>query len=115
LIHHFSASGVVGGGMGTVLGLIVGSILLTPIFEYVVHDAGTDVTEEILAKIGVGKGFLEELASAMMPGSSALFVLVLKADPEQVLKELKPFKGKVFRTSLIKDKSAIKAILESAR
>ena len=115
LIHHFSTTGVVGGGMGSILGIVVGSILLTPIFEYVVNDAGTVISEDVLAEIGISRDFIKGLASTMKPGSSALFVLVLKADPDKVLEELKRFKGKVLQTSLPKDEAAIKAALASVK
>ncbi len=113
LIRHFSTTGVVGGGMGSILGAVVGSILLTPIFEYVVNNGGTVVNEAVLAKLGISEDFIKELASTMTPGSSALFILVMRADPDKVLEELKRFKGKVLQTYLSKDEAAIRAALES--
>lgn len=115
VIHHFSTSGVVGGGMGTILGLIVGSILLDPIFEYVLHEGGTDVSKRMLAEIGISKNFIKELASKMRRVSSALFVLALKSDPDKILEDLKPFKGHVLRASLSQDEATIKAVLASVK
>lgn len=116
VIHHFSTSGVVGGGMGTILGLITGSILLDPVFEYVLHEAGTKISKKMLTEIGIGEDFIKELASEMKRCcSSALFVLALKSDPDKILADLRPFKGHVLRATLSQDEATIKAALASVK
>lgn len=52
---------------------------------------------------GVDDQFVQEVASAITPGHSALFLLVREARPEKLVDELKPFKGKILQTSLSKD------------
>ena len=45
----------------------------------------------------------KDLAAAMSPGTSALFILMRKATAAEVLEELKGSKGKVPKTSLWHD------------
>ena len=42
-----------------------------------------------LTDVGINDHLMKELAAAMTPGSSTLFVLVRKATPDKVLEELK--------------------------
>ena len=58
---------------------------------------------------------MKELGETFKPGSSALFVLVRKANPDKVLEQLKGFKGKVLKTSLTADKDQeMRKVLEQA-
>ena len=50
--------------------------------------------------ISGGLYFIRSMAAKLAPDTSALFVLVRKAQPEKVLKELSGFRGTVLRTSL---------------
>ncbi|MEJ2653269.1 MAG: DUF1269 domain-containing protein, partial [Gammaproteobacteria bacterium] len=60
--------------------------------------------------------FMKELAAAMNPGSSALFVLVRKATPDKVLEEVKGTGGKILKTSLSHDDEArLEAALNAAK
>jgi len=59
---------------------------------------------------------MKDLAAAMNPGSSALFVLVRKATPDKVLEEVKGTGGKILKTSLLHDDEAkLEAALSSAK
>ena len=59
---------------------------------------------------------MKELAGAMAPGSSTLFVLVRKATPDKVLEELKGTGGRVLKTSLShEDEAKLQAALNAAR
>ena len=49
---------------------------------------------------GINDDFIRSLAEGLTPDSSALFLLIRKVQPEKVLEELRPFKGRVLRTSL---------------
>ena len=69
-----------------------------------------------LADVGINDKFMKELAAAMNPGSSALFVLVRKATPDKVLAELQGSGGKVLKTSLSHDDEAkLQAALSAAK
>jgi len=56
-----------------------------------------------LTDVGINDNFMKELAAALTPGSSALFVLVRKMTPDKVLKELQGTGGTVLQTSLADD------------
>ena len=69
-----------------------------------------------LTDVGINDKFMKELAAAMNPGSSALFVLVRKATPDKVLEEVKGTGGKILRTSLSHDDEAkLEAALSAAK
>jgi uncharacterized membrane protein len=59
---------------------------------------------------------MKDLASAMKPGSSTLFILVRKVTPERVLDELKGTGGTVLRTSLSHEaESKLQAALTASK
>ncbi len=62
---------------------------------------------------------MKELAATLIPGSSALFVQVLRKatpDKERVLEELKGIGGKILKTSLShEDEAKLQAALSAAR
>jgi len=69
-----------------------------------------------LTDVGINDHFMKELAAAMTPGSSTLFVLVRKATPDKVLEELKGTGGRVLKTSLShEDETKLQAALSAAR
>ena len=69
-----------------------------------------------MTDVGINDKFMKELAAAMSPGSSALFVLVRKATPDKVLAELQGSGGKVLKTSLSHDDEAkLQAALSAAK
>src|SRR5215204_3099709 len=44
--------------------------------------------------------FIRQIGETLQPSTSALFVLVRKAQPEKVMNELSSFRGRVIRSSL---------------
>lgn len=87
-----------GGMAGSITGLIVGSILATPLLG-VALGALTGAASGALHDVGIENSFIEEFASKFKPGSSAVFVLVRKSDPEKVSEEFRAFGGKILVTS----------------
>src|SRR5271166_635522 len=66
--------------------------------------------------VGINDHFMKELAAAMTPGSSTLFVLVRKATPDKVLEALKGTGGRVLQTSLShEDETKLQAALSAAK
>jgi uncharacterized membrane protein len=77
--------------------------------------AGAGAISGKLTDIGIDDNMMKDLAASFTPGNSALFVLVRKVTGDKVLERLKPFtgKGKVFKTSLSKDKEeTLRNVLE---
>lgn len=103
-----------GGFAGSITGLIVGSILLSPLIG-AVFGAVTGAVSASLTDVGIDDQFMEQLATSFKPGSSALFTLVRRADPERVAEECFGFGGKVLVNTVSKEReSAIQAILDGA-
>src|ERR1700691_6125869 len=65
-------------------------------------NATTGAAGSALAAVGISQHFMKELAGTLVPGGSALFVLIGRPSPdrENVLKELGGIGGKVLTTSL---------------
>ena len=64
---------------------------------------------------GIDDTFIRQIAETLQPNTSALFVLVRKAQPEKVLAELKQFRGRVLRSSLSPEQEAsLQAALSGA-
>src|SRR5919202_972969 len=59
-----------------------------------------------LADYGIDDDFIRQIGQTLQPNSSALFVLVRKAQPEKVLAEVSHFRGRVIRSSLSPEQEA---------
>jgi uncharacterized membrane protein len=81
-------------------------------------NAAAGAASGALTDVGINDHFMRELAATLIPGSSALFVLVRRASPDRgrVLEELKGSGGKILKTSLShEDEAIIQAALSAAR
>jgi uncharacterized membrane protein len=68
-----------------------------------------------LVDYGIDDAFIRQIAETLQPNTSALFVLVRKAQPEKVLSELTQFRGRVLRSSLSPEQEArLQAALSGA-
>lgn len=109
---NVTAAGATSGGFW---GLLIGMIFLSPLFGLAVGAAAGAITGA-LTDLGIDDKFMKELASAMKPGSSALFVLVRKATPDKVLEEVQGCGGKVLKTSLTHEEEAkLQAALDAVK
>lgn len=95
-----------GGIAGSITGLIVGSILLNPLLG-VAFGAVTGAVSASLTDVGVDDRFMKDLAERFNPGTSALFALVRRADPERVAEECFGMGGKVLVNSVSKEREAL--------
>lgn len=98
-LANLTTAGIVGGGFW---GLLVGALLAAPALGTAVGATAGGVVAS-LANVGISDKFIKELSGTLLPGSSALFVLVRKAAPDRVIEELRPYGGRVLRTSLTKE------------
>lgn len=109
-IHDLTAAGAVSGGLhGGFWGLLLGVLFFNPLVGWAaggIVGAAAGGVSGWLTDIGIDDNFIKKLGTTLQPGNSALFVLVRKATPDKVLKELERFEGKVLRTSLTKDDEA---------
>jgi uncharacterized membrane protein len=108
-----TAAGAAGGGFW---GLLIGLIFLNPLLGMAIG-AGVGAMTGALSDIGINDKMMKEIAEGFKPDSSALFVLVRKANTDKVLEGLKPFagKGKILQTSLKKDsEEELRKTLEKA-
>lgn len=105
-INLVSAGAASGGISGALWGTLVGMLFLNPLAGFAVGGlagAGAGALSGSLADYGIDDSFIRSLAEKLKPDSSALFLLVRKAQPEKVLADLSQFKGEIIRTSLSPD------------
>lgn len=98
-----------GGVSGALWGTLVGLLFLNPLVGFGVGGlvgAGTGALSGSLTDYGINDEFMRSLADTLAPNSSALFVLMRKAQPEKVLAELKDVRGRVLRSSLSPEQEA---------
>jgi uncharacterized membrane protein len=98
-----------GGLSGAFWGSLVGLLFLNPLAGFAVGGlvgAGSGALSGSLVDYGIDDNFIRSLAETLQPDTSALFVLVRKAQPEKVLAELSGFRGKVLRSSLSPEQEA---------
>jgi len=92
-----------GGLTGALWGTLVGLLFLNPLAGFAIGGlagAGGGALSGSLVDYGIDDNFIRQLAGTLPENSSALFVLVRKAQPEKVLQELSRFPGRLLRTSL---------------
>lgn len=86
-------------------GALVGLIFLNPLAGFVVGSlagAGVGALDGKFSDYGIDDGFIKELGATLTPGTSALFTLIRKAEPEKVIAHLATLKGhaRIIQTSL---------------
>ena len=107
---NLTAAGAVSGGFwGKLIELIF------PLLGYEIYPKAGAVSDA-LNDLGINDHFMKELAAAMTPGSSTLFVLVRQFTPDKVLEELKGTGGRISKTSLShEDEAKLQAALSSTK
>ena len=105
-INLTTAGATTGFVSGSLWGTLVGLLFLNPFAGFVLGGAigvGAGALSGSLSDYGINDDFIKSLGETIPVNSSALFILVRKAQPERVLAELSGVKGKVLRTSLSPD------------
>jgi uncharacterized membrane protein len=111
-MYNLTESGAFGGSFW---GALIGLIFLSPLLGAVIGGSIGAVTGA-LGDIGIDDKFMKELSANMQPNSSTLFVLIRKITPDKVLEEIRPFGGKLLRTSLsYQDEAKLQAALDAAK
>jgi len=98
-----------GGAFGALWGTLIGLLFLNPLAGLLTgaaFGAGAGALSGMLSDYGINDDFIRSLGETLEPGTSALFVLVRRATLDKVLPEVRPFGGKVIRTSLSTEQEA---------
>jgi uncharacterized membrane protein len=98
-----AATAASGGLSGAVWGSLVGLLFLNPLAGMVLGGAigaGSGALAGSVVDYGIDDGLIKSLAETIPPGSSALFLLIRKVQPEKVLAEFSGYQAKVLRSSL---------------
>ena len=98
-----------GGAFGAFWGTLIGLLFLNPLAGLLTgaaFGAGAGALSGMLSDYGINDDFIRSLGETLEPGTSALFVLVRRATLDKVLPEVRPFGGKVIRTSLSTEQEA---------
>lgn len=98
-----------GGAFGAFWGTLIGLLFLNPLAGLLTgaaFGAGAGALSGMLSDYGIDDDFIRSLGDTLEPGTSALFVLVRRVTLDKVLPELRPFGGKVIRTSLSTEQEA---------
>jgi uncharacterized membrane protein len=114
-VTHFTIPAALGGGF---VGCLVGLMVINPALALfgLVTGAGLGAVIGSLKEVGIEEEFMEDLGAHLKPGTSALFIVAKKAKPEDILKELKRFGGKVLQTSLKHDdEDKLRAAFDAAK
>jgi uncharacterized membrane protein len=116
LVNLVAAGALGGATWGGLMGMLVGLLFLNPLAGFATGlavGAGTGALSGALSDYGIDDDFIKEMAKNFAAESSALFVLVRRVNFDKVLPELKPFGGKVVKTSLTNEQEArLKSALE---
>lgn len=91
---------------GGLFGAFIGLLFFNPLAGLVIGGAvgaGAGALSGALSDYGINDDFIKSLGKTLPANSSALFVLVRKAQPEKVLAELSGLEGTVLKTSLSPD------------
>lgn len=88
---------------GSLWGMLVGLLFLNPLAGLAIGGlagAGAGALSGSLADYGIDDNFIKSLGETIPNNSSALFVLVRKAQPEKAMAEFQGLRGRVIKTSL---------------
>jgi uncharacterized membrane protein len=90
------------GAVGSLTGLIAGALMLHPLLGAALGAAAGAITAS-MKDSGMEDDFVRPLAKGLKPGTSAIFTMVQRAEPEKVLEKFKGFGGEVLVASMDKE------------
>lgn len=94
------SSGLTAGGL---VGMLAGFLVLNPLAGLALGGmagAAAGAISGSLTDYGINDDFIKQLGATLKPGTSALFLLVIKASPEKVIAEIEQYNPRVLQTSL---------------
>lgn len=98
------AVSLVGAGTlgGAFWGMLIGFLFLAPWLGMAIGAAAGAISGK-LTDVGIDDKFIKEVGSSILPGNSAIFLLVRSAVADKVIPELRKFNGKLIQTSLSRE------------
>lgn len=106
MVGQGASYGAISGGLW---GTLVGLLFFSPLSGLAVGGllgAGAGALSGSLVDYGIDDDFIRQIGNTLQPNTSALFILVRKAQPEKVLAELQGVSGRVIRSSLSPEEEA---------
>lgn len=114
-LNQLMSTTAAGAVSGTFWGTLIGLIFLMPLVGAALG-AASGAIGGALTDVGLNDHWMKETASAIQPGSAALFLLARKVTADKVLEGLKGEGGTVMKTSLDHTKeAALRAALAGAQ
>jgi uncharacterized membrane protein len=98
-LHQGTSLTGIGASGGAMWGFIFGLLFLAPVAGLAIGAASGALVGHF-SDIGIDDKWIKEVAGAIPPNGSALFVLARNSHNERVLPEMAKFGGKVIKTSL---------------
>jgi uncharacterized membrane protein len=98
-LHEGTSLTGAGAAGGALWGFLLGLLFLVPLLGMAVG-AATGALAGHLSDYGLDHEWLNEVASSIPPGGSALFVMARDTNQERVLPEMAKFGGTVLKTNL---------------
>jgi uncharacterized membrane protein len=102
---HQSRHVVGAAAVGSLWGGLIGLIFLIPLLGMAIGGAAR-AAAGATADYGVDGNFMRELSAHMQPGTAALFLLVSKSTPDEVIPEVAQYGGRLIRTALSGEQEA---------
>jgi uncharacterized membrane protein len=90
----------------SIVGLVVGVLLLPEIGGFPQEEEVPAKARSEMAKIHIRESFTLELRERLQPSSSAIFLLMRKASPTNVIPRILPYGGTFLETSLNQDEQS---------
>jgi uncharacterized membrane protein len=113
-LHQATSLTGEGAAGGAMWGFLVGLLFFVPVFGMAVG-AATGALAGHFTHFGIDHKWLNEVASAIPPGGSALFVMARDTNQDRVLPEMAKFGGTLLKTNLTTEQQqALEDALRSA-
>ncbi|MFW7266445.1 DUF1269 domain-containing protein [Gluconacetobacter sp. Hr-1-5] len=104
-VHTVALGAVDGVWSGMLLGTLIGLVFLNPLAGFAVGAVAGGTAGTVggaMTDFGINDDFMKKVGATLKPGTSALFVLVRKVEPEKVVAHLRALSGHphIVQTSL---------------